>query len=195
MDPSQSKTGPANLSLGVWPARVLAGLQAGVLAGFVMAAWLMLENLRRGQPVWMAFNQISTVLLGYAGLKTTFGGPTLVGLSLQLVMAGLHGAVFAVVVPPTVRALSASSAGVLLSLGSYSLFFGWALQRMAPLFLSRASRPAWLGACFLFGAAWGFYGVFVRELLRPEIPPVQVLSAEPVSGIESESTKPSSTAP
>jgi len=195
MEPSQSKTGPPNLSLGVWPARVLAGLQAGVLAGFAMSAWLMLENLRRGQPVWMVFNQIPTALLGYAGLKTTFGGPTLVGLSLQVVMAGLHGAVFAVVVPPTVRALSASAAGVLLSLGSYSFFFGWALQRMAPLFLSRASRLAWLGACFLFGAAWGFYAVFARELLLAESPSVQALPSEPVSGIESESAKPSSTAP
>ncbi len=192
MDPSQPKTGLP--SLGGWPARLLAGLQAGVLAGLVMAAWLMLENLRNGQPSWIPFNQISTALLGYAGLRTTFGVPTLVGLSLHVVMAGLHGAAFAVVVPPTVRAFSAACAGVLLSLVSYGFFFGWAFERMAPLFLSRASRPAWLGACFLFGAAWGFYGFFVRELLRPEGPSAQVLTNESISGIESESTKPSSAA-
>ena len=186
MDSSQSKTG-------IWLARLLAGLEAGVLAGMIMTAWLMLGNLRRGQTFWTTPNLVSTAILGRAGLRTSFGAASLEGLSLQVVMAGLHGVVFAVLVPPTLRAVWAVNAGILFSLASYGFFFGWALKQLAPLVAMLAPRPTWLGAFFLFGVALGFYPHFVRDLLpRPESPGQDSRpNPNPVSGVERSPTSPS----
>ena len=184
---SQSKLGQPRI--GIWPARLLAGLQAGVLAGVLMTAWLMLDSLRRGQPVWTTPNLVSTAILGREGLRTTLGGATLAGLSLLVMVAGLHGMVLAALVPPTVRVLWAAQAGIFLSLVSYGFFFGWALKHVAPLVALRASRPAWLAACLLFGAACGFYAQFVRDLIPTREAFPQVLQANPDSGVESDSTQ------
>lgn len=171
-------------------ARLLAGLEAGVLAGLIMTAWLMLGNLRRGQTFWTTPNLVSTALLGRAGLQTTFGPATVEGLSLQVVAAGLHGLVFAALVPPTLRALWVVNAGILFSLSSYGFFFGWALRRLAPLLALHAPRPAWLGAFFLFGTALGFYPSFASGLLpRPESKG-QPFERGPVSGVKSGPTSP-----
>lgn len=166
-------------------ARLLAGLEAGVLGGIVMTVWLMLGSLGRGQTFWAAPNLVSTALLGRAGLETAFGPATVEGLSLEVVMAGLHGIVFALLVPPTLRALSVVSAGILFALASYGFFFGWVLRRLAPLLILHAPRPAWLGAFFLFGMALGFYPSFTSVLLSSPETRGQPLQRDPVSGVES----------
>ena len=155
---------------GLWSGRLLAGLQAGVLAGLCMTGWLMMESLRRGQPVWSTPNLVSTVLLGRRGLDPTFGAATLAGLSLLVVVAGMHGIVFAALMPPASGPLWAANAGVLFSLSSYGFFFGWALGYLAPLFSQRASRPAWIGAHFLFGMILGLYPDFAMDFQPSEKP-------------------------
>lgn len=131
----------------------------------------MMENLRRDRPIWSTPNLVSTALLGRQGLDPAFGAATPAGLSLLVVVAGMHGIVFAALVPPTSSPLWAANAGVLFSLSSYAFFFGWALRYLAPLLSQRAPRPAWLGAYFLFGMILGLYPDFARGFQPSEKPP------------------------
>ncbi len=150
-----------------WAVRLLAGLEAGVLAGMMMSGWLMIESLRTGHTISSAPNLISTALLGRQGLTSSFGMATLTGLSLHLMMAGLHGVIFASLLAPTARPLWAANAGVLYALASYTVFFGWLLSRMAPILYQRASRPEWMGGFFLFGVILGLYPDLARSLRTP----------------------------
>lgn len=157
----------------VWPLRLVAGLQAGVLAGLIMAGWLMLEGGRRDQTVWTNANLLSTVLTGRQGLRSGFGMQTIAGLSLHMVVAGVHGLVFAALLSPRVRPLWAVNAAILFSIASYWISFGWMIGQWAPMLAARASRPAWFGAHVLFGVMLGLYPDFARSLLpKPESPPV-----------------------
>jgi hypothetical protein len=162
----------------VWPQRLAAGLEAGVLAGLLMSAWLMFEGVRHNQSVWSNFNLISTVLVGRDGLRSGFGLTTVAGFSLQVVIAGLHGMLFAVLLSPAVRPVWSVNAGILFSIASYWVSFGWMIGRWAPLMALRASRPAWLGAHFLFGIMLGLYPEFARTLMPKPVTPEPVLATE-----------------
>jgi hypothetical protein len=170
-----------------WPQRLAGGLQAGVLAGLIMAGWLMLEGLRHDQTIWTNANLVSTVLAGRQGLRSTFGMHTVAGLALHLVVAGLHGLLLAVLLSPLVRPLWAVNASVLFSIASYWISFGWMIGQWAPMMASRASRPAWFGAHVLFGVMLGLYPDFARSLMPKVAPepapaepaPVEAAPAEP----------------
>ena len=168
----------------IWPQRLAAGLQAGVLAGLIMAGWLMLEGARRDQTVWTNANLLSTVLVGRQGLRSSFGMQTVAGLALHLVVAGLHGVLFAVLLSPRVRPLWAVNSAVLFSIASYWVSFGWMIGQWAPMLASRASRPAWFGAHVLFGVLLGLYPDFARSLL----PKVEAPAAAPTLEEQATST-------
>jgi hypothetical protein len=164
--------------LSPWAARLLGGLQAGILAGLLMMSWLMFESYRRDQPVWSNPNLVSTALLGRAGVKGSFGIATVAGFSLTIVMAGLHGMLFALLLPVTARPIWAANAGLLFAFLSYGVFFGWALEYLAPLMDARASRPTWMGGHFLFGVLLGLYPDFARALLPPTRPVADAPTAD-----------------
>jgi hypothetical protein len=166
-----------------WSARMMAGLQAGVIAGLMTAAWLILENWRTGLSPWVAINLISTAVLGRSGWVIGFGGATLVGLSLHLFIAGLHGTVFAVMFSPRTRPFMAANAGLLFSFTSFAVQFIWILPRFAPMLARNAPRLQFAGAHFLMGMVLGLYPEFARGFLRkapaPPPEPEPVLSAPP----------------
>lgn len=171
----------------VWPLRLAAGLQAGVLAGLIMAGWLMLDGTRRDQTVWTNANLLSTVLVGRQGLRGSFGMQTIAGFALHMMIAGLHGMLFAVLLSPRVRPLWAVNAAVLFTIASYWVSFGWMIGQWAPMLASRASRPAWFGAHVLFGVMLGLYPDFARSLLpkvEEPVAPAQVVEPTPPEGGE-----------
>jgi hypothetical protein len=151
----------------------MAGLQAGVLAGICTAAWLVIESARAGRHAWSALNLVSTALLGRSGFTVSFGLPTISGLALHLVVAGIHGMLFACILSPRTRPLLATNAGLVFSFGCYFLTFGWLLARMAPIMARNASRLEWAGVHLLAGMMLGLYPDFARGLMRHPLPPPQ----------------------
>ena len=149
----------------------MAGLQAGVLAGVFSAIWLVIESARAGRHAWSALNLISTAMLGRSGFTLFFGLPTLAGFSLHLVVAGIHGMIFAALLSPRTRPLVATNAGLLFSFGCYFFTFGWLISRIAPMMARNASRLEWAGVHLLVGMMLGLYPDFARGLLRHPLPP------------------------
>ena len=142
----------------------MAGLQAGVLAGVFSAIWLVIESARAGRHAWSALNLISTAMLGRSGFTLFFGLPTLAGFSLHLVVAGIHGMIFAALLSPRTRPLVATNAGLLFSFGCYFFTFGWLISRIAPMMARNASRLEWAGVHLLVGMMLGLYPDFARGL-------------------------------
>ena len=155
---------------GQWSARLMAGLQAGVLAGVFSAVWLVIESARAGRHAWSALNLISTAILGRSGYTLFFGLPTIAGLSLHLVVAGIHGMIFACLLSPRTRPLLATNAGLLFSFCCYFVTFGWLISRVAPIMWRNASRLEWAGVHLLAGMMLGLYPDFARNLLRHPLP-------------------------
>jgi len=155
---------------GEWSARLMAGLQAGVLAGLFSAAWLVIDSARADHHAWSALNLVSTAILGRSGYTLPFGLPTIAGFSLHLVVAGIHGIIFASLLSPRTRPLLATNAGLLFSFACYFLTFGWLLSRLAPIMARNASRLEWAGVHLLAGMTLGLYPDFARGLLRHPLP-------------------------
>ncbi len=157
---------------------MLGGLEAGVLAGVFMLGWLFFDAVRRDITVWTTPNLLATPLLGRSAATSSFGWQTISGLALHLVVSGAHGLLFAAALRPTVRTIWAANTGLLFSLCSFGLMFGWILRAGAPLVYARAYRPAWLMAHLVFGLFLGLYPSFVHRLEHgktfaagPETPP------------------------
>jgi hypothetical protein len=166
----------------------MAGLQAGVLGGIVSGGWLVIESARAGRHAWSALNLVSTAMLGHSGYTLSFGLPTIAGISLHLVVAGIHGMIFATLLSPRTRPLLATNAGLLFSFGCYFLTFGWLLARLAPIMARNASPLEWAGVHLLTGMILGLYPDFARSLLRhplpepvePAVPELEAATASPM---------------
>src|SRR5579871_1730055 len=138
----------------------------------------VVESARAGRHAWSALNLVSTALLGHSGYTLSFGLPTIAGLSLHLVVAGIHGVIFALLIPPRTRPLLATNAGLLFSFACYFLTWGWLVSRLAPIVSRNASRLEWAGVHLIVGMMLGLYPDIARGLLRHPVPqPVEIESA------------------
>lgn len=144
--------------------RVLAGLQAGVVAGLIMSAYLLFENLRTGRPAWHAAHLFAGALLGPRDFRPQFHAATVVGYALLLMGAGLHGLLFGLLVPPRVGMLWSANLGIPFAMFSYIAVFRGLLGHWNPLLLARGWRASMILAHFVFGAALAFYPRFYGHL-------------------------------
>ena len=129
--------------------------------------WFLFENWRTDRPLWSAINLISTVVLGRSGFVYGFGTATLVGLSLHLVVSGIYGLLFAILISPRTRPFMAANIGLLFSFSGYAVTFIWILPRFAPFLYRYAPRLEWAGAHFLAGMVLGLYPDVARGLVAP----------------------------
>jgi hypothetical protein len=146
-----------------WLCRLLAGLQAGVVGGLVLAAYLWLENLLFARSAWQAPELFAAALLGPAATRLHFGFHTVVGYSLLLLCSGAMGFLFAVLVRPVVAAIWAANIGIAYSLAWYFLLLRRVL--VGPM----GGLPAGISMLgyFLFGAALSLYVGYYRQIARP----------------------------
>jgi len=147
--------------------RLLAGLQAGIVAACIMAVCLVFENLRRGQPAWHWPNLLASTLLSPAALDLQFGTATLVGYAFLLLLCGTQGMLFGLLVPPRLATRWTANAGIVYSLAWYVVVYRGVLGAWNPLLANRGPRGAMILGYFLFGATLGFYGRYYRALSRP----------------------------
>ncbi len=163
----------------MFSARLMAGLQTGVIAGLMTTAWFIFEAWRTGRPLWAVLNMISTVILGRSGYVYAFGIATIVGISIHLLVSALYGIIFSMLVSPRARPFFAANIGLLYSFAGFAFTFIWILPRFAPIMFRNAPRLEWAGAHFLGGMVLGLYPDMARSLLRRPLP-VAVTTPEPV---------------
>src|ERR1700729_1691120 len=103
--------------------RLLAGLEAGIVAALILLGWLALASAWYRRSIWTTGNIMATTFYGEAALTPRFSSRTLAGLALYVVLYGIIGALFGLAVPNRPPGLRLTLTGVLVGLGWYYLSY------------------------------------------------------------------------
>lgn len=130
----------------------LAGLQAGMLGGFGLLAWLGIVSLWDRRSFWHDENLFATFFYGDDAVRAGFGIKTLPGLALYLLIYSALGFIFALAArnhfPPRRLLLAA----LIFALGWFYLSFHLLWKSAMPLvYLLYADRPMIVGH-LIYGA-------------------------------------------
>lgn len=139
--------------------RLLAGLETGVLGGLLSAGWFAALALMQHERLWYPGNLLASTMFAGEALRAGFGRFTLSGFALYILVCGLAGAVFGVLLPGSASQRRALFAGLLFGL---ALFFAW--RRANPLLVEFTHPWNLLAAQVLFGAALARFPHLYRQL-------------------------------
>jgi hypothetical protein len=138
--------------------RILLGIQAGMLGGLAMTAVLAILALFDLRPWWATLNIIAAVFYGPRALTAGVGWTTAAGAALQLSIAGVGGALFALVFGNVSRSAKAAFLGIFWAI---VIFFvsGQVYGAIAPVVQVHLPRGAAMTAHLV-------YGLFLTGVLR-----------------------------
>ena len=162
--------------------RLLAGLQAGTLAGLVLLGWFVLLSYFYFQEPWALINILAASLRNNATWGHAFSSVTSTGISAHLFVCGMLGMALGWILPrpgPTRRtSYTGMMFGVVISLFLYQFFW----LRFAPLLAEYMAPLAFWIAHLLFGACIAQFPKFYLQLDPPPPPPepVALPLADPV---------------
>jgi hypothetical protein len=158
---------------------LLAGLEAGMVGGLWMLAWLGVSSSWQQRSFWTPENLMATAFDRNATLPPGFTFGTCQGLALYLVIYCLFGALFAVVVGNRAARPRVLLLSVTCSLAWYYFTFRWAFTMTMPLVaLLHVERSTILGH-LVYGAMLGRYPVYIQRLAgNAEAAPLASTAAE-----------------
>ena len=139
-------------------ARLLSGLEAGVLGGIVMLALLVSGSLLRGDPWWMTSNLLGSTFYGTAALNAGPGRATVAGSALHIFMTGSIGAGFGILFGGIQQRRRLVLLGTLAGLIWHGLADALLWRKLNPLIPMYSAQPATLFSHALFGACLGYLG-------------------------------------
>ncbi len=159
--------------------RLLAGLQAGTLAGLVLLGWFLLLSYYYFREPWALMNVLAASLRHNATWGHSFSSVTWTGLAAHLAACSLLGIVLGWILPrpgPTARvSITGLTFGVVLSLLVYEFFW----LRFAPLLGEYIAPLAMWVAHLLFGISVAQFPRFYLQLADPE--PVIAMEEAPAA--------------
>ena len=142
---------------------VLAGLQAGTAAVFVMLGWLGFSSALERRSFWAAENLMASAISGHSAIRSGFAFSTVSGLSLYLAQYGLLGALFALLVGRNLRQLRLLSLGAFFGLCWYYLSFRLLWKNVSPLVtLLHDEHPTML-ANVIYGMMLARFPLYLRR--------------------------------
>jgi hypothetical protein len=139
---------------------ILVGIEAGIIGGVAMLAWFCLTTPLLGLPWWLIPNLLGNSFYGGRGALVGPGFITCVGASVQLVAAGVVGAMNGILTP----------GGRLFGLGmaaAWYLFcylFVW--KRLAPGLYLYSLQPLIMVGYFLYGSVLGMHYYLLHRAQR-----------------------------
>lgn len=153
-------------STGTFPI-LLAGLQGGMVGGLWMLAWLGVSSSWQRRSFWTAENLLASAFYGDDAIRSGLAFSTISGLALYLVLYGLLGAGFAMVVRERAAPGRILLLAVLFSLAWYYVSFHWIWKGLLPLVsLLHAERPTVIGH-LLYGTFLGRYPKYLERRMEP----------------------------
>src|SRR5262245_844937 len=135
---------------------LMAGIEAGVLGGLFMMAWLAALSLLRGGTIWSMPNLLASTFYGEEALRRGFGWSSLSGVALQVIVSAMAGLLFGLAVdgiPHRGRVmllgLAAGAAWYFLSVGVFWKYVNPIVSlyaRGGGMFLAHVGMGAFLGS-------------------------------------------------
>jgi hypothetical protein len=139
--------------------RFLSGIEAGIIGGIAMMAFLIAGSLARGDPWWLTPSLLGSTFYGTRAFRAGPNQATLAGSALHLVITGVVGAVFGLLCRGVDRRRRMLVLGTLAGLVWYVLgnaVFWQQVNPLVPLYTPHA--PALLSHA-VFGACLGYMGL------------------------------------
>lgn len=135
----------------------LAGLETGVLGGLAMCAWFMGISALGGRSPWILPNLAASLLYGRAVLRSGFGVPSVAGTALIVMLAGVCGMLFGLVIRRHPGRTRVTLLGILAALVWYyfSEMFFW--SRLGVLAGVQIAPATVLIGHLIYGLALGRY--------------------------------------
>lgn len=161
--------------------RLFAGVQCGVLGGVAMALCWAAGSILRGQPPWISFNMLGSLLEGAGVLRRGPGFVTVAGLALHLFVAGTIGLVFALVMGEARNRFRTALLAILTGLLWYYIA-GWLWSKWGALAYAYVPLRTLLFSHLLFGLALAAYGRALDRIWRhqrAEAPPIPPAGGSP----------------
>jgi hypothetical protein len=139
-------------------ARLLSGIEAGVIGGIAMLALLVAGSLSRGDPWWTTPNLLGTTFYGMRAFRGAPNQATLAGGAFHLVITGIVGAAFGLVCGDISPRRRLVLMGTLAGLVWYGLADAVFWRQVNPLVILYSPQLATLLSHALFGACLGSMG-------------------------------------
>ena len=110
----------------------LAGLQAGVVGGLVLIAWLMLASLFTGRSVWLTLNLFATTFFGSGVYRNHMVRGSWTGVAATLAVYGVLGLLWGSIWREK-RIPGLTLLGALTGIAVYFLLFDFVFTRFNPM--------------------------------------------------------------
>jgi hypothetical protein len=159
----------------------LAGIQAGVNGTLVLLGYLALDSAWHRRSIWLVPNLLASTFYGESAYQPRFGARTGSGLALLLVLYGVLGALFGLVVRDQGSRLRMTLLGLIFGTGWFFLSFDVLWKYVNPMVRMYSPDRAMLVGHLLYGGLLGrrlpFY---VRSMSAAEGPAEPPALPEPV---------------
>ncbi len=143
--------------------RSLAATQAAAVAAPLMLLWDGIASSTSRHSFWTVPNLMAGLFYGPASLRPDFGIYTLAGIAIQVLSCTCFAILFAAIIPPSSRLLSAALLGILAATSWFYLLDGFFWRRAYFPFSIYSKRPSIFFSFVLLGICVGLYSIFVRS--------------------------------
>ncbi len=163
---------------------LMAGVEAGVLGGLFVIAWLAMLSLLEGRSVWSMPNLLASTFYGEVALRRGFRWSSLSGVALQLLVSSAAGLLFGLAVRGIANRSRVMFLGVATGLAWYFLSVGVFWKYVNPMVPFYARGGGMLIAHLGMGVFLGSFPKYVAALEsdpEPGPPPLPPLAGVPVN--------------
>ncbi len=166
---------------GSGPNRVvaLAGIQAGVAGALALLAYLALDSFWHRRSIWTVPNLLASTFYGESAYRQGFGMRTSAGVALLLVIYGLLGAMFGLVIRDHGTMLRVAFLGLIFGTAWFFVSFDWMWKHVNPLVPIYYPQRAMLVGHLLYGTVLGGRFPAYRKEMSGERQPEVLPPAEP----------------
>lgn len=149
----------------------LAGIQAGVNGTLVLLGYLALDSAWHRRSIWLVPNLLASTFYGESAYQPRFGTRTSSGLALVLVLYGVLGALFGLVVRDQGSRLRMTLLGLIFGTGWFFLSFDVLWKYVNPMVRMYSPDRAMLVGHLLYGGLLGRrFPAYVRSMSASDFP-------------------------
>jgi hypothetical protein len=160
---------------------VLAGIQAGVVGALILLGYLAIDSAWHRRSVWTVPNLLASTFYGESAYRPGLGARTGAGVALLLVLYGVLGAIFALVVRDQDSRLRVTLLGLIYGTGWFFLSFDVLWKHVNPLVQIYSPDRAMLVGHLLYGGTLGRrFPAYLRAMSEQTHP--QVSPSDPAEG-------------
>jgi hypothetical protein len=141
--------------------QILAGLEAGILGGLLMALWLALIAPVLGRPWWFVLNLFASYTYDIRAIRDGAGMATLTGVAIQVLAGGVLGILMGML------GSGNRIAGLAIAMTAYMVCYAYVWKRYTPFLLYYVPQPLFVVGFFLYGSMLSFSSRIASGLQEP----------------------------